>query len=70
MTIIFNYLFIQTSAGFVCRVPVRILEGPVLGKGTSPTSSEAGGIDLQDWIGKSLNVTIEEGIHKIMGVVQ
>ncbi|GAB3955005.1 hypothetical protein GCM10028805_41360 [Spirosoma harenae] len=69
MTIIFNYLFTQTSSGFICRVPVRILDGPVLRKGTSPMRSEMGGADLQDWINKSLNVTIESGIHKIMGVV-
>ncbi|QJW89972.1 hypothetical protein HNV11_11590 [Spirosoma taeanense] len=69
MSIIFQYLFTQTNSGLVCRVPVRILDGPVLGKGTSPKASECGGIDLQQWIGKSLHVTIEAGIHRITGVV-
>ncbi|GAB3702221.1 hypothetical protein GCM10027592_31370 [Spirosoma flavus] len=68
MTIIFQYLFTQTNSGFICRVPLRILEGPVLGKGTSPTTAEAGGVDLQDWVGKSLHVTIQSGIHTILGV--
>ncbi|GAB3942111.1 hypothetical protein GCM10028805_06220 [Spirosoma harenae] len=69
MTIIFNYLFIQTNTGFVCRVPVRILAGPVVGKGISPKIGDTGGIDLQDWIGTNRNVTIESGIHTIWGVV-
>lgn len=68
MTIIFQYLFTQTTSGFICRVPLRILAGPVLGKGTSPNTVEAGGIDLKDWVGKSLHVTIESGIHTITGV--
>ncbi|GAB3965945.1 hypothetical protein GCM10028806_05660 [Spirosoma terrae] len=68
MTIIFHYLFTQTTSGFVCRVPLRILDGPVLGKGATPTTTEAGGIDLQDWVGKSLHVAIHSGIHTIIGV--
>lgn len=68
MTIIFQYLFTQTNNGFMCRVPLRILDGPVLGRGTTPTVSETGGIHLQDWVGKNLNVTIESGIHTINSV--
>ncbi|MCK8495622.1 MULTISPECIES: hypothetical protein [Spirosoma] len=68
MTIIFQYLFTQTSNGFVCRVPLRILDGPVLGKGIVPTTGEAGGINLQDWIGRNLHVTIESGVHTIRGL--
>ncbi|GAB3547146.1 hypothetical protein [Spirosoma fluminis] len=68
MTIIFEYLFTQTPGGFICRVPVRILQGPVLGKGIIPTVNETAGIDLRQWLGKNLNVVIEKGVHVITGL--
>lgn len=68
ISIVFHYLFTQTSSGFQCRVPVRILDGPMLGRGVSPTMSDCGGVDLNDWAGRNLNVTIEAGIHLINGV--
>lgn len=68
MTIIFNYLFTQTEDRFVCRVPIRIFNGQVLAKGVSLDGLGITGLDLHQWVGKSLNVTIENNIYTITGL--
>ena len=68
MTIIFNYLFTQTSNGFITRVPVRIQAGELLKKGINLDALNLNGVDLHQWIGKSLDVDIQEGIHTISGL--
>lgn len=68
MTIIFNYLFTQAGDGFKTRVPVRILEGQLLHTGLTLTPANLDGIDLHQWIGKNLAVTISEGVHTISGL--
>ncbi|MVM36018.1 hypothetical protein GO755_38755 [Spirosoma sp. HMF4905] len=68
MTIIFNYLFTQTRDGFITRVPVRIQRGTLLEKGISLNALNLNGIDLHQWVGKSLDVDIQEGVHTISGL--
>lgn len=68
MTIIFNYLFTPSEDGFITRVPVRILKGQPLPKGLTLTTTELGNVDLRQWVGKSLEVTIRDGVHTISGL--
>jgi hypothetical protein len=68
MTIIFNYLFTQAGDGFKTRVPVRIQKGQVLKSGLHLTPANLDGVDLQQWVGKNLAVTISEGVHTIGGL--
>ena len=68
MTIIFNYLFTKSGDGFMTRVPVRIQKGQLLPKGLNLTTTDLGGIDLCQWVGKNLEVTISEGVHTISGL--
>ncbi|GAA4418136.1 hypothetical protein GCM10023187_51230 [Nibrella viscosa] len=70
MTIIFDYLFTRTADEFICRVPVRFWgENVILGKGVSADADNTPGIDLHQWIGKSLKVNIDEGVYTITGLV-
>jgi hypothetical protein len=68
MTIIFNYLFTKSDDGFVCRVPVRILNKEVIHKGVRLNSINSEGVDIQQWVGKNLDVTIKDGIYSIAGL--
>ncbi|GAB4013700.1 hypothetical protein EXU85_12775 [Spirosoma sp. KCTC 42546] len=68
MTIIFNYLFTQTRDGFITRVPVRIQAGGLLEKGINLDTFNLNGVDLHQWMGKSLDVDIEGGIYSISGL--
>ncbi|QMW06424.1 hypothetical protein [Spirosoma foliorum] len=68
MTIIFNYLFTQIGDGFITRVPIRIQRGALLKKGINLDALNLNGIDLHQWVGKSLEVDIQEGIHTINGL--
>ena len=68
MTIIFNYLFTKSDDGFVCRVPVRMLNKDVLPKGVRLNSINSEGVDIQQWVGKKLDVTIEDGVYSIAGL--
>ncbi|QHW00939.1 hypothetical protein [Spirosoma endbachense] len=68
MTIIFNYLFTKSDDGFVCRVPVRILNKEVINKGVRLNSINSEGVDIQQWVGKNLDVTIQDGIYSITGL--
>jgi hypothetical protein len=68
MTIIFNYLFTQAGDGFKTRVPVRILKGKLLQSGLVLTPGNLDGVDLHQWVGKNLAVTISEGVHTISGL--
>ncbi|GAB4053870.1 hypothetical protein [Spirosoma litoris] len=68
MTIIFNYLFTQIGDGFITRVPIRIQRGALLKKGVSLDALNLNGVDLHQWVGKSLEVDIQEGIHTINGL--
>ncbi|QIP15810.1 hypothetical protein G8759_25855 [Spirosoma aureum] len=68
MTIIFNYLFTKSDDGFICRVPVRILNKGVLLKGVRLNTVNSEGIDIQQWVGKNLDVTIKDGVYSITGL--
>lgn len=70
MSIIFDYLFIRTETGFVCRVPVSF-EGvqKILRKGASVDSIDTPGIDLNQWVGKNLKVSITEGVYTVSGLI-
>ncbi|GAB3880849.1 hypothetical protein [Spirosoma agri] len=68
MTIIFNYLFTKSGDGFVCRVPVRMLNKDVLLKGMRLDSLNSEGVDIQQWVDKNLDVTINDGVYSIAGL--
>ncbi|GAB3277231.1 hypothetical protein GCM10027347_51100 [Larkinella harenae] len=69
MTLLFDYLFTQTMNGFVCRVPVRITwAGVVLQQGENTDALEAVGINIYQWVGKKLNVSLNAGVHAITGL--
>jgi hypothetical protein len=70
MTIIFNHLFTLAGDGFKTRVPVRIQKGQLLHSGLYLTPANLDGIDLQQWVGKNLAVTISEGVHHIGGLAE
>ena len=69
MTIIFDYLFIQTKEGFVCRVPVQLpgVKTP-LQAGENTDAIVAAGLNLSQWVGKTLHVTIVNGLHIVSGL--
>ncbi|GAA4450447.1 hypothetical protein GCM10023189_11110 [Nibrella saemangeumensis] len=70
MTIIFDYLFTRTADEFICRVPVRFWgENVILDKGVRVGANNTPGIDLDQWIGRSLKVSIDEGVYTITGLV-
>ncbi|MBD2752960.1 hypothetical protein [Spirosoma validum] len=69
MTIIFNYLFTPTNEGFKTRLPVCIQKGPLLPKGLDLTVANLNGLDIDQWVGKNLEVTIQEGTYMISGPV-
>ncbi|GAB3935249.1 hypothetical protein [Larkinella terrae] len=69
MTILFDKLFTQTVNGFVCRESVRItVIGVLLQKGDTTDALEAGGINIYQWVGKKLSVSLTAGIHTITGL--
>ena len=68
MTIIFNYLFTPAGDEFTTRVPIRIQQGPLLQRGKKLVSTDLNGLDLRQWEGKNLAVTVSEGIYSIDGL--
>ncbi|GAB3333998.1 hypothetical protein GCM10027299_41950 [Larkinella ripae] len=69
MTIFFDSLFIQTKNGFVCRVAVQIpgLKVP-LQQGENTDAVEAAGINIYQWVGRRLDVSVRAGVHAITGL--
>lgn len=69
MSIIFNYLFTRTGDGYQTRVCVSLLNGPPIDKGLKLTVGNLNGVDLALWEGKSLTVTVENGVYRVSGLV-
>lgn len=68
MTIIFNYLFTATSNGFKTRLPVRLPNGTLFPKAMELSPHELRSVNLAEWEGKHLDVTIREGVYSIHGL--
>ncbi|KAB7727286.1 hypothetical protein F5984_21910 [Rudanella paleaurantiibacter] len=68
MTIIFNYLFIATPTGFKTRLPVQLPNGTLFPKSMVLTPIDLQSVDMANWEGKHLNVTIREGVYLIHGL--
>ena len=68
MSIIFNYLFTPVGTEFRTRVPVRIWNGQLLPNGLTLTATDLNGVDLGQWEGKNLDVTVHEGVYIINGL--
>lgn len=70
MTIIFDYLFTRSEDSFICRVPISFWgENKVLRKGVTVNAIDMPGIDLHQWEGKNLKVSIDQGVYTITGLV-
>ncbi|MEZ0607053.1 hypothetical protein ACAW74_00995 [Fibrella sp. WM1] len=70
MTIIFNYLFTATGDGFKTRVPLRLQQGPVFAPGMPLSRTDLDGLDLHQWEGKAIEVSIQEAIYTIKGLAE
>ncbi|MFC5410750.1 hypothetical protein ACFPMF_15615 [Larkinella bovis] len=68
MTIISDYLFIQTKDGLVCRVPVQLpgVETPLQADENTAAIIVAG-LNVSQWVGKTLHVTIVKAFISLVG---
>ena len=68
MTITFNYLFTPIGEDFKTRVKIQLSEEQLFPEGRVLIRTDLAGVDLHQWEGKNLEVTVHEGVYFVKGL--